>query len=139
MDDAGISPSEGANYLVVDDHEGFRRFLRGYLPGQQFKVVECSNGREAVEGYERCRPDWVIMDVEMPVMDGMAATRFIRSRHPEARIIILTQHDLPEMREEARAVGAVAFVAKDNLGELPEVILSLSQDSPTNPNPGSSL
>lgn len=126
----------GPTYLIVDDHAGFRRALRSHLPGKSFKVVECASGREAVDAFERHGPDWTLMDLEMPGMDGLSATREIRRRFPEARIVIVTQHDLPEFRQAALAEGVAAFLPKDDLIEL-AVILSqrvAPPPIPSNPN-----
>lgn len=110
-------------YLVVDDHEGFRselcRRLRRECRGQ---IVDCSNGEEAIAAYERFRPHWVIMDIEMPEMDGLSATRVIRARFPEARILVLTQHDSQELRAAATECGVSAFVAKENLTQVSQII-----------------
>jgi DNA-binding NarL/FixJ family response regulator len=121
-------------YLLVDDHAGFRKTVRDFLPGQPVEVVECSEGREALAAYTYHLPDWTLIDVEMPELDGLRATRSIRAQFPRARIIILTEHDLPELRGEARAAGAIAYVLKDRLRDLPAVITSLLQDSPPSPN-----
>ena len=114
-------------YLLVDDHAAFRRTIRDFLPGDPIEVIECADSAEAVTAFSRHQPDWTLMDIEMPGVDGLQLTRFIRSRFPEARIIILTQHDSPELREEARAAGASHYVLKDHLKDLPGVIASLSE------------
>lgn len=138
MTDCGAKGSASVTYLVVDDHAAFRRALRSHLPGDTVKIVECANGREAIGAFEHHHPNWTLMDIEMPGMDGFAATRTIRASFPKARIIILTQHDSPELREEARAAGAVAYVLKDRLQDLPGVISPTLPDAPSNPKPGSS-
>jgi len=114
----GTNTGASVTYLVVDDHAGFRRALRGHLPGDTLKLVECASGREAIEAFERHHPDWTLMDIEMPGMDGLSATREILRQFAGARVIILTQHDTPEYREEARSSGACAFVSKDDLTKL---------------------
>jgi DNA-binding NarL/FixJ family response regulator len=125
-------------YLLVDDHAGFRHTVRDFLPGDRVEVIECGNGAEAVAGYARYQPDWTLMDIQMPGMDGLEATRAIRAQHPKARIIVLTQHDSPELREQARNASAMAYVVKDRLKDLPGILSSLLQDPAPNPNPGSS-
>ena len=109
-------------YLLADDHEGFRRALRSHLPGDHFEVVESTNGQEAVEAYERYHPDWTLMDLEMPGMDGLTATREIVRRHGCARVVILTQHTGPVWQEAALAAGAHAFVSKNDLSELHTIL-----------------
>ena len=127
-----LTGTEGPQkYLVVDDHVAFRKMVRDFLPGNPVDLVECSDGREAAEAYGKHQPDWTLMDVEMPGMDGLRATRSIRSQYPQARIIILTQHDSPELREQARNAGAFAYVVKDRLQDLPVLLSSLLQYPPS--------
>ena len=110
-------------YLVVDDHDAFRselcRRLRQECPG---RIVECRNGQEAINAYEKFRPSWVVMDVEMPEMDGLSASRIIRARFPDARIVVLTQHDSRELRAAAKKCGVMAFLPKENLDQLAHVL-----------------
>jgi CheY-like chemotaxis protein len=129
--------NEPRKYLLVDDHAAFRQTVRDFLPGHPTEVVECGDGREALAAYAHHQPDWTLMDVQMPELDGLKATRCIRSNFPHARIIILTQHDSPELRDEARAAGATAYILKDRLCDLPAVILSRDPSSDRNPESAS--
>ena len=124
-------------YLLVDDHAGFRQTVRDFLPGSPVELIECGDGSAAVDLFASHQPDWTLMDIEMPEMDGLEATRSIRSQSPKARIIVLTQHDSPELREQARAAGATAYVVKDRLKDLPVIIASLLPDSPSQSKPHS--
>ena len=112
--------------LLVDDHAGFRKTVRDFLPREVGEVVECADGSEAVAAYAANQPDWTFMDLAMPGLDGLSATRAIRERFPTARIIILSNHDVPEMREQAFDAGACAFVSKDNLSEINNTLETLS-------------
>jgi len=112
--------------LLVDDHAGFRKTVRDFLPREVGEVVECADGAEALATYAANQPDWTFMDLAMPGLDGLSATRAIRERYPHARIIILSNHDLPEMREQAFDAGACAFVSKENLWEINRTLETLS-------------
>ncbi len=98
--------------LIVDDHEVVREGLVGILTRQKMQVVaEAVNGQEAIACYRQHRPDIVLMDLRMPLMDGLTATRAIVSEFPHAQIIILTNSEGEE--ENSRQAGAAAFVQKD--------------------------
>lgn len=105
-------------YLVVDDHAPCRQLIRDFLPKGDVEVVECSNGTEAVNVFDAELPDWVLMDIELPGMDGLTALRAIRLKHPNARIAIVTQYDSDFLREDAAEAGATAFISKDDLTQL---------------------
>jgi len=103
---------ENTRVLIVDDQERARRGLKALLATQpELEVVgEATDGEEAVRLAEALRPDVVLMDVRMPNMDGIEATRRIKKAHPEIRVIVLTMYDTH--RREALEAGADAFVLK---------------------------
>jgi CheY-like chemotaxis protein len=104
--------------LIVDDNPGVRRLIRTLLDGVTREIRECADGADARAAYQRERPDFVLMDIQMGTLDGIAATRRIVASDPGARVIIVTNYDQPDLREAAREAGACGFVAKDNLLEL---------------------
>ena len=103
--------------LLVDDHEIFRRGLRSLLESRKDLDItgEAVNGIEAVEKAKELHPDIVVMDVSMPQMDGLQAARQIHSEQPEAKILILSQHDSPHMLAAALDAGASAYVTKSQV------------------------
>lgn len=111
--------------MIVEDDYRVRKFIRGIIEDIADSVHECSNGEEAVEAYNQIQPDVVLMDLRMGRMDGLSATRMIRSLHPEARIIIVTSHDGQDLREAAREAGASGYVLKENLLELRGLIRTM--------------
>ena len=116
MNDAG---TRTIRLLLVDDRPTVRRGLRIWLALQpDLEVVgEASHGAEAISLARALRPDVVLMDVEMPGMDGISATAALRSLAPQSAVVILTLHDDAATRTRAREVGAAAFVAKHQMEE----------------------
>ena len=103
--------------LVVDDDPAVRKLVR-FLLGDVAEVHECEDGAEALPAYERHEPDWVLMDLSMRGVNGLAALRQILAAHPEARVAILTQHDSPTLRSAAAQAGARRYFLKDDLTQL---------------------
>lgn len=128
MSDSTRNGPKARKYLVVDDHAEFRKLVRDLLHQRSLLVLECASGAEALATFETERPDCVLMDIEMDGMDGLETTRSIRSKFPDARIIILSQHDSAELREAASEAGASAYLQKDNLNDLLRVLSSHVQD-----------
>jgi DNA-binding NarL/FixJ family response regulator len=105
--------------LVVDDQSMVRAGFRMLLAGEEDieVVAEASNGLEAVDKAARFDPGVVLMDIRMPELDGLQATRRILAKDPGARILILTTFDLDEYVYEALRAGASGFVLKDDSPE----------------------
>lgn len=101
--------------LLVDDQAMFREGLRTLLATQpDFEVVgEAANGEEALRLCSSERPEIVLMDLRMPILDGVAATRRIRAAHPDTRVIVLTTFDDDEDIFEGLRAGAVGYLLKD--------------------------
>jgi CheY-like chemotaxis protein len=108
--------------LIVDDDERIRQMIKAIIADTAIIICECSDGAQAVDCYAQHQPDWVLMDIMMPRMDGISATHLIMADHPSARIIIVTSHDSPALREEARGAGACGFVPKESLLELNDIL-----------------
>lgn len=104
-----------ARLVVVDDHDLVRSGLRGLLTDQEgFEVVgEGANGREAVELCRLLRPNLVVMDVRMPEMDGLSATREIGRRFTDVSVLLLTTYENEDYLLEAIRAGAAGYVLKD--------------------------
>ncbi len=113
--------------LVADDHAILRDGIRSLLERQPDIVVvgEASNGYEAVNQALALAPDVVLMDLAMPVMDGLEATRQLRKLRPEIKVLILTQHDNKEYIAPALQAGAVGYVLKRSGGR--EVLNAIRQ------------
>ncbi len=101
--------------LLVDDHPILRRGLSAIVEDRnEFVVVaEAAEGREALESYRRSRPDVVVMDIRMPVMDGIAAVRALRAEFPAARILLLSSFDADEDIFRGLQAGALGYLIKE--------------------------
>jgi DNA-binding NarL/FixJ family response regulator len=111
--------------LTADDHHLIRAGVAAFLATEpELKVVaEAANGEEALEKYREMRPDLVLMDLNMPLMDGLAATRAILEEFPDARIVALTTYEGDEDIHRALDAGAVGYLVKDMLAaEVVKVI-----------------
>jgi two-component system NarL family response regulator len=104
-----------ANVLVVDDHALLRTGVANIINQEpDLRVVaEASNGLEAVDAFERYRPDVTLLDLRMPIMEGVEAVRQIRERDPNAKVIVLTTYDTDDDISRALKAGAKAYVLKD--------------------------
>jgi DNA-binding NarL/FixJ family response regulator len=100
--------------LIADDHPLFRDGLRSLLTAQGHEVVgEAHNGHEAVELAQKLRPELVLMDVSMPELDGIGATRQITADVPDVKVVILTASDQDETLFEAIKAGAQGYLQKN--------------------------
>jgi len=100
--------------LLADDHRMLRESLRRAMEDNGFDVVgEAPDGAEAVRLAEELRPDVILMDVTMPVLDGVEATRQVRDRVPGTQVVILTMHADREVLVDAIRAGAAGYLVKD--------------------------
>lgn len=119
--------------LLAEDHTIVRKGLRSLLDGAtDMRVVgEADDGREAVEKTARLRPDVVVMDIAMPILNGLEATRQIRRRFPDIKVVILTMHRNEEYIFQVLRAGAAAYVVKQAAPEdLVSAIRAICQGEP---------
>jgi DNA-binding NarL/FixJ family response regulator len=119
--------------LVADDHEVVRRGMRVLLGSHpDWEVVgEAANGREAVELAIALAPDVVVLDVTMPELNGLEATRRIRAAVPRAEVLVLTVHESEQVVREVLDAGARAYVLKSDAGhDLVAAVEALCQHRP---------
>jgi DNA-binding NarL/FixJ family response regulator len=125
-----------ARILIADDHALVREGLRTMLSGEvDLEVVaEANDGQQALALCRELRPHLVLMDVRMPVMDGLAATRKIKDEMPKTSVMMVTMHENPDYLFEAVKAGAAGYVLKDASGErlLSAVRRTLEGESPLN-------
>lgn len=111
--------------LIVDDNQRMRRFIHSLVKDLVTESWEAENGLEAVEKYRQYHPDAVLMDIRMPFMDGLEATRQILSGDAAAHIVIVTDFDTADYRAQAKKAGAEEYVVKDKLFDLHGVLENL--------------
>ncbi|CAA9437242.1 MAG: Two-component transcriptional response regulator, LuxR family [uncultured Rubrobacteraceae bacterium] len=130
--------NEGAasiRLLIADDHALVRSGLRTMLQRERgIEIVgEARNGREAVELCRSLRPDLVLMDVRMPEMDGLEATRAIKHECPETGVLMVTMHENRDYMLEATKAGAAGYVLKDaSRNELISAVRRVVEAEPSN-------
>lgn len=120
---------EPTSVLIVDDHTLMRQGLRRILEEAGMNIVgEAENGQEAVTKAVELSPDVVLMDIQMPVMDGISATREIKAMAPHTTVVILTMHEEDEYLFQAIKAGAIGYLQKNKAPqELIKVIEAARQ------------
>jgi CheY-like chemotaxis protein len=123
--------------LLVEDTEDNRQMMRKLLEMSGYRVVEATNGEEAVKVTSSERPGLILMDLSLPIIDGLAATRLIRNL-PNSEglpIVAVSAHDTADFHAEALAAGCNAYITKPiNYPELEDIVQKLIVDSRTRSN-----
>lgn len=129
-----MNPSTPIRILLVDDHDMVRRGLAVFLLANDDLILvgEATNGAEALEKCAQLDPDVVLMDLMMPIMDGVAATRSIRERYPAVQVIALTSFSEEKLVEASLQAGAIGYLYKNvSVDELAEAIRAARVGQPT--------
>jgi DNA-binding NarL/FixJ family response regulator len=104
--------------LLADDHSLVRQGLRAFLERQGFQVVsEASDGQETIRSVEKTQPDVAIVDISMPVLNGIDAARELKKSSPKTKVILLTQHDEDQYVTEALRAGVKGYVLKSQAAD----------------------
>ena len=122
------SQEQTATVLLVEDTEDNRFMMRRLLEMAGYQVVEATNGEEAVRLAESERPDLILMDLSLPVIDGLAATRAIRKLNGLSRtpIIAVSAHDTSDFQSDALAAGCNSYITKPiDFSQLEQLIAGL--------------
>ena len=104
--------------LIVEDNPQMRQMIRSVVARLAPEVYECGNGTEALAAYTTHLPHWVLMDIDLPQLNGLETTRQITAAFPDAHILMVTNYDDDRLRAATPAAGARGYVLKDNLLEL---------------------
>ncbi len=119
--------------LIVDDDRAFRTELRRLMVPEYAEVMEAEDGEEALRIAQAVRPDIILMDITLPRMDGLEATRRVKAVRAETKILILTVHDEQAYRRAAEESGADAFLTKKNVAA--HLFPTLARLAPGRPGP----
>ena len=120
--------------LIVEDNASVRRLLRTVLNGLASEIWECADGADAAAAYAEHRPDVVLMDFQMPKMDGIAATRQLISLDASATVVMVTDHYETGLEREALQAGVCAFTSKIDLLEVAPLLEQLRLDGRIRPH-----
>jgi YesN/AraC family two-component response regulator len=117
--------------LIADDAPDIRLLLKMYLTDTRLEVVgEATNGREAVDMAGAEKPDAVILDLAMPIMDGLEAIPLIKEASPNTKIVVLSGFDADKMAERALGLGAETYLQKGvALGDISQMLWNLCRES----------
>jgi YesN/AraC family two-component response regulator len=111
--------------LIAEDNDKMRQMIKKTLT-DNFNTIEeiyeCENGEDAINIYNQYTPDWILLDIKMEPVDGLSAARSIKAKDPRAKIILVTNFDEEEYREEANKISVTAYVLKENLFELTRLL-----------------
>ena len=104
--------------MIVDDSSAMRQMIRSVVAYPNDSVTECEDGIDVVDAFQKIHPDVVLMDLQMPKMNGIKATRNLKKEFPDAKVIIVSNFNDQEFRDEAKEAGASSYFTKDDLIQL---------------------
>jgi two-component system response regulator DegU len=127
--------------LLVDDHKLVRQAVKRALTDNGFDVVgEAGDGEEGIRLVDELTPEIVMLDITMPVMDGLSALKIIKSNHPDARVVMLTMHGEATVVNQAVNSGASAFMTKDApMAEVIDVVTKVAAGELISPSVAQSM
>lgn len=120
---AGMKNNNFMKLLIVEDNAKMRRLIKSVVFDIADHILECEDGADALQVYANFHPDWVLMDIKMPNVDGLTATHNIITNFPNANVCIVTDYADKKTREAAKQAGAVEYVTKENLYDLRNILI----------------
>jgi len=131
-----MTHSSFASILIVDDYPGWRAQVRAILAAHpEWKIIsEVSDGREAVREASELQPDIVVLDIALPLLNGIEAAKMIRQKSPKSKIVFLTQDNDSDLRKAALGLGQATYVQKAKAAtRLCEAVAASLEVNPTSP------
>jgi two-component system invasion response regulator UvrY len=119
-----MQTGEFMTVLIVDDHKGIRDLEKSLFASVFDTFYESTSGEEAISLFKKFNPDWILMDYKMKGMTGLEALKEIKQNNSSAKVIMVTQFDDVNLKKKALESGAVAFVAKEKLASIKNIILT---------------
>ena len=110
--------------LIVEDNLKMREMMKSIFKIEFNEIKECEDGSDVMNAYTNFKPDWVFMDIEMKKLDGITSSKKLVTAYPDAKIIIVTNHDNREFRKDAKSAGVLEYVLKENLSDIFDIIKS---------------
>lgn len=111
-----------ATVLVVDDHAGIRRMVRACFEAEDFEIYDATNGADGVETARTLKPSLIILDLSMPVMNGLEAARALKALMPQVPLLMFTSHAGAIVEKEARSAGCRAVIWKSDSDWLSQLM-----------------
>lgn len=108
--------------LIVDDNYKMREMIKNLFKPEFTEIRECEDGSEVLNEYISYRPDWVFMDIEMKILNGISASKKLLNSFPEAKIIIVTNYNNKEYRKDAKSAGVKDYILKENITDIFRII-----------------
>lgn len=130
VESAAFVAAECVKIMLVEDSAQARELTKSLFRGLPVDWIECADGRGALAAYREAQPDWVLMDIQMPEVDGFTATQQITGAFPQARVLMVTQFEGTHLRAAARRAGACGYILKENLLEAVDLIQAQSRGKP---------
>jgi len=101
--------------LIVEDSWKMREMLKSIFKTIFNEIRECDDGETSLQEYESFSPDWVFMDIEMKKVDGITASKEILKLYPQAKIVIITSHNDPQIKQDVMSLGVYKFIWKEDI------------------------
>jgi len=126
-----LTTERNMKILIVEDNPAIRRMMRRMVADLAIEICECGDGAEALEAYRELQPDWVLMNLQMPHVNGLEATQQLLGYDPAAQVVIVSNYDDVALRAAAAQAGACGYVLKEDLFEVRTLLQAARTEPPS--------